>query len=78
MKTKTTTTTTNLLTSNFPLQNMKIYPNYFFPSVSMGILIRTGCFLIQVEKHLREWKLEVIGLNAAHIVRSSSIEGLHQ
>lgn len=34
--------------------------------------------LSRVNKYLREWELEVIRFNTAHIVRGGGIEGFHK
>ena len=52
---------------------------YFFPSCrfdnpyEIWILLNSA-----VEKYLREWELEVVRLDTAHIVRCSGVQGLHK
>lgn len=57
---------------------MKIY-SHIFSFYWFGNPCEICTFLNSVnEKHLREWELEVIRLNTAHIVRGRGIEGLHK
>ena len=52
---------------------------YFFPSCRFDNPYKIWILLNSaVEKYLREWELEVVRLDTAHIVRGSGIQGHHK
>lgn len=43
-----------------------------------GIPSESQAYMNHTQTNLREWKLEVVRLNTAHVVWSCSVQGFHQ